>query len=382
MIDEFLRVAYEVETKKQAEYELVGMLEDLPIVELRKLASGTPIAELYAKTAYLDSAPCSPDGGGPTSFLDKFKDTPLFEQAMALEQEMLQAEAADIQKRMEDNAQPRPWEVMDQIRLKKRLLELQLAKSQSGAEAAPPGEPAQGAGAPGPVPAEGVQDNSQGLGGGVAKSASAQMVQHSDAFARALARSDFEKAARAEALLKVGSVAGEVLAKSAGIGSSIMGSLNGGALGRAAGWAIAHPSAAGSIAGGVAGAGAGAVAGGPGNRLGGAAMGAAGGAALGHAAGGIGARMSAMGGGMGVADAAKSYGAGVKRQVGSMLGPKPTAAAPNAGTVSTGGKLIPGEVMPHDPLAGPGAVHKPTGGALAAAPAGGGASVGGSLPKV
>jgi hypothetical protein len=176
MLDEFLNTVYTHETRKKAEYYMVGLLKDIPTLELRKLASGTPIAELYEKRAMMDE--CTSPDAQPKTFLDKFKDTPLFEEALALEQEMLQAEAADIEARMQRRGEDQLYQVQDQIRLKKRLLELKLAKLQAGGgeepgapPAAPPGEPAQGAGAPGPVPAEGVQDNSQGLGGGAAKMA-------------------------------------------------------------------------------------------------------------------------------------------------------------------------------------------------------------------
>jgi hypothetical protein len=298
MLDDFLLTAYTHETRKKAEFEMVGLLRDIPTLELKKLAAGTPIAELYSKQAFLDSG-CAPKcDDGPSSWLDKFKDTPLFEEAMALEQEALETEATSIARQAEENAQPRPWEIMDQIRLKKRLLELKLAKEQAGVSAAagapqggsPPGEPAQGAGAPGPVPAEGVQDNSQGLGGGVAKSAAAELFQFSDKFARALARSEFEKAARMEVLLKTGAAAGAIMAKTAGIGGALAGiagkTLNGGMLARLAGEAATNPGAAKLIGAGVGAAG-GALAGGPEHRLSGALGGAAVGAGLGHAASGV-----------------------------------------------------------------------------------------------
>jgi hypothetical protein len=339
MLDEFLDTVYTHQVRKQAEYEMVGLLKDIPTLELKKLAAGTPVAELYEKQAFGDCAPSTDDA--PKTFLDKFKDTPLFDEALALEQENLEAEAANIQARMQRRGEDQLYQVQDQIRLKKRLLELKLAKLQAGgqdpAAAAgappPPGEPAQGAGAPGPVPAEGVQDSSQGLGGGVAKSASvkktaSELVQFSDAFARALARADFEKAARVEVLLKTGSVAGELMAKSAGLGTMIGQSLNGGTLGRAAGWALKHPSAAGSIVGGTVGAAGGALAGGPEHRLSGAIGGAALGAGVGHAAGGIGSGMLA---GQGLGQAAKSYGGGVLQKAKGMMpgaGAAPSGPAP------------------------------------------------------
>ena len=185
MIDQYLEVAYEKTSRQQATFELVGLLEGLSDWEVEKIASGVPLSELYG---YLDHrAPgasgvkvaselkCSGDGGEFT-FLERFKGSPLFEQAIALEQEELQAEMLDQQKRQERRAtmqgDDQLWAARDRIRLRKRLLELELAKQENGgAAAAPvgPGAEAQGSGAPGPVPAEGVQDSSGGLGGGVAK---------------------------------------------------------------------------------------------------------------------------------------------------------------------------------------------------------------------
>jgi hypothetical protein len=142
MLDEFLEVAYVTETKKQATFELVGLLKELPDMELRKLAAGTPIAELYH---HLDktAAQCGPDGE-PMSFLDRFKGTALFEQAIALEQQELQAEMTDMQKRQEQRAQRQGedsiYDQKDRIRVQKRLLELELAK-QEGAGGEDPNAP-------------------------------------------------------------------------------------------------------------------------------------------------------------------------------------------------------------------------------------------------
>lgn len=169
MIDEFLKVAYAGALKQKEEAELEGLLRHLPAAELHKIANGTPVAELYGeldKTAMVEI-----DGSQSKSYLDRFKGTPLFEQAIALEQEELQADMQDMQQRQQRRAEGQNegaiWDMKDKIRLRKRMLELDLAKQEAGG--APPGEPVQGAGAPGPVPSEGVQDNSQGLGGGVAK---------------------------------------------------------------------------------------------------------------------------------------------------------------------------------------------------------------------
>jgi hypothetical protein len=272
---------------------------------------------------------------------------------MALEQEMLEAEAADIAKRMQENAQPRPWEVMDQIRLKKRLLELKLAKGEAGGGAegappggAPPGEPTQGAGAPGPVPAEGVQDNSQGLGGGVAKMSAAEKVQFSDKFARALARSEFEKAARMEVLLKTGSAAGAMMAKTALPDLSALGGMATKALGAAKpmaakllGHAAAHP----ELAGAALGAGVGALAGGPEHRL----SGALGGAALGGGAAGL---------------AKPQLGGMLRKAQGALGGVAPAAAAVAApASAATTGVRAASHLQPRQAMPAMPDVRNPTG---------------------
>jgi hypothetical protein len=184
MFEEYLEVAYEKQTRKQATFEVVGLLEGLPDWEVEKIAEGMPVSELYG---HLDHrAPGTPGvkvafselkcgGDSDLTFLEAFKGTPLFDQAIALEQEEIQASMLDQQKRQERRAMSQGddqlWDARDKIRLRKRLLELELAKSQngSGTGAPVPGVPDQGSGAPGPVPAEGVQDSSGGLGGGVAK---------------------------------------------------------------------------------------------------------------------------------------------------------------------------------------------------------------------
>lgn len=224
MLDHWLTMQYETQTRKQATFELVGLMEGLPDWDIEKIASGMPLSELYGhldhrtpgtsgvKLAFADLK-CAGDGGEFT-FLERFKGTPLFDQAIALEQEELQAEMLDQQKRQErrvSSNENQLWDARDQIRLRKRLLELELAKQQNGGGTpvpAPvgPGAEAQGSGAPGPVPAEGVQDSSGGLVGGVAKTggvkeASADLLMAAEkiAFAakigRLLAHTSFEKQA-------------------------------------------------------------------------------------------------------------------------------------------------------------------------------------------
>lgn len=291
MMDAFLEVAYKTQQRKQAHYELVGLMEGLPVVELKKLASGVPVSELYGhldKTAYLNE--CGPDGA-PKTFLEKFQGTPLFDQALALEQQELQAEMTDIQKRQErrqqNAADDSVYEAKDRIRLQKRLLELELSKQQLGAPA-PGATPAQGAGAPGEVPPEGVE---AGAGGVVGKMASAKVAE-ADAFGRELARADAAKIAQAE---RVRGLLAKTANPLAAMGSAVKGLAGaGGGVGKALSFAAKNP----GLVGAGLGAAGGAVAGGPGHRL----EGAMGGAALGGMAGGVGGRMMA-GQGLGAATA-------------------------------------------------------------------------------
>jgi hypothetical protein len=154
MLDSFLGVAYTHEAKAQLEKEAVALLKQLPADDLLKLASGE-------KLAWMGADPCGP--GGSTSFLDKFKGTPLFEEALALEQEELQAQMTDLERRKEQRVTQQGeqglWDMQDQLRIKKRLLELRQAQEEGGMAAggggpppmgAPPGMDAPGANAVGP----------------------------------------------------------------------------------------------------------------------------------------------------------------------------------------------------------------------------------------
>ena len=159
MLDAFLEVAYEYEKRASDYRALVQDMLKLPKEELKALADGT------SKLAFCD-------GPESDSWLDKFKDTPLHEQALALEQQSLELDIAREQRRLADSQKreaERPQEddeyrQQDAIRLKKRILDLELNKMKlqgaGGAveEGAPP--PAPAAGAPEPVvgaPVEGPE---------------------------------------------------------------------------------------------------------------------------------------------------------------------------------------------------------------------------------
>ena len=177
MLDSFLEVAYAKESREEMEKNAVALLKQLPVEDLLKLTNGEKLASMGVLS----------DSNGVGSFLDKFHGSPLFEEALALEQEELQAEMTSLERRKENRvsqqAESGLWEMQDELRIKKRLLELRLAQEEAGAQAggavaAPlsaasmvPEAGAQGAGALGPeaAPVEaaktaGVTDKLRGAG--------------------------------------------------------------------------------------------------------------------------------------------------------------------------------------------------------------------------
>lgn len=154
VLDSFLSAAYTQDKKTKEKRAFIETLKKLPKEELYKVASG----EL--KIANLCSVP-----GDEGTWLSRFKDTPLFAQALMLEQQSLQLDAEDIARRSQQRNDD-IWLQRDQIQLQKRLLELQLvqgATQQAGG--VPPAVPGpispeagtQGAGALGPE-AGGITD--------------------------------------------------------------------------------------------------------------------------------------------------------------------------------------------------------------------------------
>jgi hypothetical protein len=342
MLNAFLKVSYETQKRATFVGEIEELLKQLPDEDLSKLASGVSIKEAWG-------AECAPDGT-PTSFLDKFKGTPLMEQAIALEQEEIQADMLDMQRREESRSRMQEennvWDLKDKIRLKRRLLELQLAKEQSGMAqppASPPGMSAQGAGALGDVPAEGVQDNSQGIVG--SKTAATSLEKEKFAFADGVGREMARGDAQQFELQKIASAAGAMMAKEGLNLGAITGAL--GKLGPMAGKAIGFAAKNPALTGAAVGAAGGALAGGEGHRLSGALGGAALGGAAGSAAGGI---AKNIGAGQGVMEAAKNYGGGVLNKAKSLVGagggsPSGRAAMPSMNPSMTTPSLAPPNPM-------------------------------------
>lgn len=134
MLDAFLAAALRSSSAEQEKRAFIDNLKKLPDEELKKLASG----ELKLSHFGCDNG---------QEWLEKYKGTPLFEQAVALEQQDIQNEVARVQQQIDRPPFDEFYRTGDQIRLQKRLLDLQLFQQ----EAAPasPEAPAQGAGAPG-----------------------------------------------------------------------------------------------------------------------------------------------------------------------------------------------------------------------------------------
>lgn len=163
MINEALLIAHRHAEAKTKEAQFIEDLKKLPLEELKSIVETGEI-----KLAFLDP---SESPGRSASWLDTFKGTPFFEQAIALEQEELQMAMSNSQaSSVTQQKQQQEWTAMDQIRLKKRLLELQKARNESqvlsggGGPAnmtgSGAGSEAQGAGALGPVASEGQQEGS------------------------------------------------------------------------------------------------------------------------------------------------------------------------------------------------------------------------------
>lgn len=223
MLDQFLSVSYQHDRVSREEREMVELLKNLPNDELYKIASGEPIEKL---------ADCSEN----EEWLEKFRGSPLLEQAVQLAQQELMLDMADVQKREQEAAEhaaeppDETYRAKDKIRIQKRMLELQLAQQTLGA-AAPAAAPmapevgAQGAGAVGPEAAP-VEANKT----------AAQLIAFADNMGRELARQDFQKAAHAQHLEEIGKAAGAVMAKTAidwaGLGTKALGAVK------------AHPGAA------------------------------------------------------------------------------------------------------------------------------------------
>ena len=139
MLDHFLEVAYEKTSEARAKQDLTDTMAQLPEEELRKIASGG-LSEIGKEAFY----------GSDCGWLDKFKGTALFDKALELEQAELEQEVQQTQQRAENSERYRVEDAArDQLRVQRKMLELELARAESGG-GAPEGP---GDAEPGPAPA-------------------------------------------------------------------------------------------------------------------------------------------------------------------------------------------------------------------------------------
>jgi hypothetical protein len=158
MLDSFLEVAYNSDQKKQQAVKLASSLKNLPNDQLFALATGK------AKLAFHHDE----------EWLEKYRGTPLFQEAMALEKADLENEVARTQASAAQPQMDQFWKTQDQIRIQKKMLDLKLVESEeSGGMGLQDGgklpevvpATAQGAGALGDVPSEGAQQGEIGMQG-------------------------------------------------------------------------------------------------------------------------------------------------------------------------------------------------------------------------
>ena len=158
MLDAFLEVAYSNDQKKQQAVKLASSLKNLPNDQLFALATGK------AKLAFHHDE----------DWLEKYRGTPLFQEAMALEKADLENEVARTQASAAQPQMDQFWKTQDQIRIQKKMLDLKLVESEeSGGMGLQDGgklpevvpATAQGAGALGDMPSEGAQQGEVGMQG-------------------------------------------------------------------------------------------------------------------------------------------------------------------------------------------------------------------------
>ena len=129
MLDAFLSTLVERDKCASAEDEMTERFKQLPLEEVTKIASGK------VKLSYHD------DEGN--CWLKKYEGTPLYDQAISLEEECIQIESDDIERRMQrrqEDDRTDSWDTKDMLRLKKRQLDLELNKLRATGESPPSGE--------------------------------------------------------------------------------------------------------------------------------------------------------------------------------------------------------------------------------------------------
>lgn len=129
MLDLYLEASYGQTKEAEAKERQVDLLKQLPDEVLMKIASGE---EKLAWGGGIAKEGFYHHGRGE-QWLDRFKGTPLFEQALQIEQEDLQSEMAQKARRQEQSEGYREEDAQrDDLSIKRKMLDLDLAKHQEG----------------------------------------------------------------------------------------------------------------------------------------------------------------------------------------------------------------------------------------------------------
>ncbi len=127
MLDTFLEVAMGHEKVASDQRKLVDTMTELPVEDLLKIASGETKLSFFH---------------GDNEWLEKFKGTPLIDEAIAIEEADLQAQMARTQRRREQSETFKEEDsARDELCVKRRMLDLELAKLDAGHSPEGGGEP-------------------------------------------------------------------------------------------------------------------------------------------------------------------------------------------------------------------------------------------------
>jgi hypothetical protein len=199
MLDPFMRTLYERDSKERHDSKMVDLMTQLPNETLVKIASGEE------KLGF----------GSDDDWLEKYKGTPLLDQAIQLEQQSLELEMQRKQvQRQEDEEYDQKDEVRkqrrqqeDELNVQKKMLDLELAKvegeqMQAPEEPAAPPAPAEPQSAPTPpavpqaTPGATPPPVTPKVAAMKADLGKIAVMSQLDGWGRALARSDFDKTAQ------------------------------------------------------------------------------------------------------------------------------------------------------------------------------------------
>jgi hypothetical protein len=136
MLDKWLEVSYGKTKEAEAKDRRIQLMRNLPNDMLLKIANGHEKLGMSGEIA--KSAYCGEDG----KWLDRFKGTPLFAQALEIERGDLENRMAEKQRRQERRSFYEAEDAArDDLDIKRKLLELQLAEHEAGGGGVPGEEP-------------------------------------------------------------------------------------------------------------------------------------------------------------------------------------------------------------------------------------------------